>query len=63
MGIKAGENFIGNQEIFIPAEYDGKDVIAIDSNGFADSNLRVVYLPSTIKRIGDYAFANNSELV
>ncbi|MDD4057245.1 MAG: leucine-rich repeat domain-containing protein [Bacilli bacterium] len=61
--IKAGENFIGNQEIFIPAEYDGKDVIAIDSNGFADSNLRVVYLPSTIKRIGDYAFANNSELV
>lgn len=61
--IKAGENFVGNQEIFIPDQYNNKDVIAIDNYGFADSNLRVVYLPPTIKRIGDYAFANNSELV
>lgn len=41
----------------IPAYIDGKKVIAIVANAFSGSNVKVVYVPSTVKSILDYAFA------
>lgn len=46
------------REIYdIPAYIDGKRVIAITANAFSGSGATVVYIPSTVKTVGDYAFA------
>lgn len=40
----------------IPAYIDGKQVIAIVANAFYGSNAKVVYIPSTLRTIWNYAF-------
>ena len=42
----------------IPAYIDGKKVIAIMGNAFSGTNARIVYVPSTVKNIWNYAFYN-----
>ena len=40
----------------IPSYIDGKKVIAIVANAFYSSNAKVVYVPSTLRAIWNYAF-------
>jgi len=44
----------------IPSYIDGKKVIAIAANAFSGSNARIVYVPTTVKTIWNYAFAGCS---
>lgn len=48
---KAGE------EIEIPASYKGKDVISIADNAFYGAKIKKVTIPSTVKTVGNQAFA------
>lgn len=41
----------------IPSYIDGKKVIAIIANAFSGSNAKVVYIPTTVKTIWNYAFS------
>lgn len=61
--VSKGNNFNGEGEIFIPDTYLGQPITEISDNGFRGTNLTVVYLPPSLKRIGDYAFADNRFLV
>ena len=49
-------------DIVIPARYDWKPVIGIDSWAFSGRDLQSVTLPDSLKYIHDYAFANNPSL-
>ena len=40
----------------IPSYIDGKKVIAIVANAFSGSNAKIVYIPTTVKTIWNYAF-------
>ena len=45
-------------EVVIPAELDGKAVVAISAEAFYyHSNVKAIKLPDTVKSIGDFAFA------
>ena len=44
--------------IDIPAELDGKKVVAIGYRAFASSSITSVTIPSGVTRFGDYAFAS-----
>lgn len=50
--------------LVIPESVNGKDVIAIESYAFSkNENIKGdLYIPSTVKRIGDYAFSLSSSL-
>ena len=61
--ISKGPSFVGKGETYLPAEYNGQPVTEIAANGFADADLRVVYIPPSVKRIRDYAFKDNPLLV
>ena len=44
------------EEIVIPAEYDGKPVVAIGSKAFSFSRAKSIEIPNTVKSIGENAF-------
>lgn len=44
----------------IPSYIDGKKVIALVANAFSGSNVKIVYVPATVKSILNYAFAGCS---
>ena len=46
----------------IPAEIEGKPVVAIASEAFSNRLFTAVNLPDTLKKIGDYAFINCANL-
>ena len=46
------------ESLNIPAEYQGKPVTAIDENAFEGTALKNVCIPSSVKTVGDSAFAN-----
>ena len=54
------ENQIAGGIYRIPSEIDGKRVIAVMANAFTGSNAKVIYLPSTVKTVWNYAFAGCS---
>lgn len=45
--------------VSIPAEYEGKPVVAI-KKGYRDSITHTVYIPASVKEIYDHAFANSA---
>ncbi len=47
-----------HKNIVIPKSIDGYDVIAIRDSAFKDTNITSVTIPSTVKVIGNYAFAS-----
>lgn len=51
-----------SKDIVIPDTINGKNVEVIAENAFQRKNITSVVLPSNLKRIGKYAFANNSSL-
>lgn len=61
--VAKGSSFISRSELYLPAEYDGQPVTEIAANGFENADLRVVYVPPSVKRIGQYAFKDNPLLV
>ena len=55
--------FIGNEEnITIPSAIDGYTVTCISDEAFASSSIKSISLPSTITKIGWFAFKNCSNL-
>lgn len=51
------------EDIYIPAAYEGLPVTAIASDAFANhENLKRVYIPDTVRVIGDFAFAGCADL-
>lgn len=60
--VKDGYQVVGidknaGEEIEIPASYKGKDVVAISSNAFYGAKIKKITIPSTIKSVGNQAFA------
>lgn len=59
---KGGYEVVGldesaGEEIEIPATYKGKDVISIADNAFYGAKIKKVTIPSTVKTVGNQAFA------
>ncbi len=53
----------GVTELEIPAEYNGAPVVSINMSAFGNSDfLREVFIPNSIKTIGEWAFHNCPEL-
>lgn len=60
--VKGGYEVVGldknaGEEIEIPASYKGKDVISIADNAFYGAKVKKITIPSTIKSVGNQAFA------
>lgn len=43
--------------VFVPSRYNGKSVVAISPNCFEGSDISEIYLPKSVKEIGNYAFS------
>ncbi|MGC7185986.1 leucine-rich repeat protein [Metamycoplasma hominis] len=55
--------YIGNDsEVIIPKEYQGKNITEIGNRAFFNSVIQSVTIPSSIKKIGDYAFEYSQNL-
>ncbi|MGC7169753.1 leucine-rich repeat protein [Metamycoplasma hominis] len=55
--------YIGNDsEVIIPKEYQGKNITEIGNGAFSNSVIQSVTIPSSIKKIGDYAFEYSQNL-
>ena len=51
------------ESVTVPAQIDGKPVIAIEKKAFLScKTIREIYLPDTIEEIGDWAFAHTEKL-
>lgn len=50
------------KNVNVPATYNGKAVIKIADEAFIDSDIETVFLPDTIKEIGERAFASCQNL-
>lgn len=48
--------------LVVPEEISGQRVIGVNSRAFSNSPVEVLYLPSTILKIYDYAFDSNTKL-
>ena len=53
-----GANYITTADIVIPTSYNGKPVTSIQRYAFKDRPILSVSIPSSIKTIGEYAFAD-----
>ena len=51
-----------DNHIIIPSLYNGQEVIAIADKGFRQSNIKSIYIPSTVISIGNMSFYNCSSL-
>ena len=55
--------YVGDESIvIIPDTIDGAEVTELSEAAFADSPVRAVYIPDTVKKIGKGAFANCTSL-
>ncbi len=50
------------EDIVIPEQYKGKDVVSIGNEAFANTNIKSISLPKNLKNIGVKAFYNCSNL-
>lgn len=60
--VKGGYEIVGldesaGEEIEIPATYKGKDIVSIGDNAFYGAKVKKITVPSTIKTVGNQAFA------
>lgn len=46
------------EALYIPAEYQGKPVVAIENEAFKGTALKEVRIPASIETVGEYAFAD-----
>ncbi len=59
----AGCDTLGTTEVEIPRIYNGKEVVGILPNAFADNkNIKSVYIPSTVTVVGEGAFFGCAKL-
>lgn len=62
--IEDGDSYVvtsykgSQQEVTIPSKYKGKKVVGIWSNAFVNSSIKSITIPSTVDKIGSYAFYN-----
>ncbi len=53
-GVRPSPNL--TSDVYIPAIYNGRRVVAIEENAFASSRMTGVHIPCTVTRISKYAF-------
>ena len=58
--IVVGIGDFSGKDLIIPAEYQGKPVLEIGNNAFANSEIESVKLPKGLKVIGYYAFESSN---
>ncbi|NMA31623.1 MAG: leucine-rich repeat domain-containing protein, partial [Candidatus Methanofastidiosa archaeon] len=51
-----------DRTVIIPAKYSGRDVVGIADGAFSSKNIEAVYIPDTVRYIGENAFSNNPKL-
>ncbi len=57
------QKYVGTtDDVIVPREIEGKEVLAIGEKAFATSSVRTVVLPDTVKNIGDFAFSECTSL-
>lgn len=54
------EDFLSGDRVEIPSEYNGEPIVAIEKNAFKGNKITgEVFIPSSIKKIGNDAFSEN----